>query len=99
MAWLQIGKILETIGAGLILWVAAHAFYIEVMIEGPVRLDEAETDREPSDLDRIRQSLEKINEKRRRQFGFWEALFVLAGSAAIFVGCALYLIGLFQERS
>lgn len=92
--YLLIGKILEALGAALVAWVAVQACYIEVRISEPVHIDDINKD---DDLDVARGKIDKINERRRRQFGYWESISVAVGTALIFGGCVFYLIGLFLE--
>ncbi len=97
MNCLLAGKILETIGSGLVAWVAAQACYLEVKVDAPLRMDEDHPENGDTDLARLRKSLERISERRRRQFGYWELISVCAGTIAIFAGCAFYLFGLVSE--
>lgn len=93
MSYLIVGKFIETLGALLVGWVGMRACYIAVFIEGPVRLHTQAKDQ----LDVTIKELEEINELRHRLFGYWEAIFVGAGTLLIFAGCVVYLIGLISE--
>lgn len=95
MSSLVWGKILETVGAGLLAWVAIRACYIEISITRHLH-------REPANLnpglDRLRAGLDAVLERRRRQFGVTEAILVSLGASLIAIGCALYLVGLTTEH-
>jgi hypothetical protein len=106
---LLIGKLLETLGAGLIAWVGMRAMYIAVWIEGPVRSispEEGSVDIEPpsisdaqklSDVQKLLLEIQRINEKKNKLFGYYEAIYVGTGTLLIALGCLVYFIGLIME--
>lgn len=102
------GKILETIGAILVAYVAVRAGLYEIRIgrhfisrKRPGRpaqpagtAQTAGTD----DLDVLVERLRQAYEHRRRQFGLIEAIAIGLGTLLIAVGCGLYLYGLLSEH-
>jgi hypothetical protein len=105
MTYLVSGKILETIGAVFVAYVAIRACVLEMIIGRHLRrrsMDiemlrrkaEGIIDR---DVERLRDGLERILEQRHRQFGFYQALLVGSGTMFVAIGCALYLVGVVVE--
>lgn len=102
MSLLLIGKAAEIVGSALIFWVAARACLIEVMVIGPVGVSPAPASGHPtqqkSDLDDVSERLDPVNERRRRQFGYWESILVAVGTLLILGGCIIYFFGLLSEQ-
>jgi len=94
MTYLVSGKVLEVVGAFFLAWVAIRACVIEISIGRHLHQDASAT----TDLERLREGLRRVLERRRRQFGLVEAILVSAGTSLIAVGCVLYLIGLLTEH-
>jgi hypothetical protein len=90
------GKILETIGAILLAYVAVRAGVLEVLVGRHLRRTAEEEG--GTDLERLRAGLKALLERRKAQFGLYEAIAVSAGTLLIAVGCALYLVGLLKEQ-
>jgi hypothetical protein len=94
MHYLLWGKILETVGALLLayvgVWIAVHEVLVGRFLRDGL-------DAPSGDTEKFRERLREIFEFRRRQFGFREALCVAFGTVLIFVGCALYLYGLWTN--
>jgi hypothetical protein len=88
------GKILETIGAFFIAYVGVRAAVLEVLVGRHLRAADEVSD---GDVKKLGDSLKEILEHRRRQFGFYEAILVGAGTLFVFFGCGLYLVGLLME--
>jgi hypothetical protein len=102
---LILGKLLETIGSGLIALVAVQAFILEAFVGRHLvpkqidRQEEAGTDDvQRMGIKTVGEHLEAVYSLRRRQFGFREALAVAIGTLLIAVGCGLYLAGLWDEH-
>ena len=102
MTYLTSGKFLETFGAFLIAYVGIRAGIIEALIERPIyrRRGGANEPRTSADssVESLRAALEIVLARRRRLFGFYEAILVAAGTSLVAIGCLLYFIGLLSER-
>ena len=85
-----VGKILETVGAIFLAYVALRAAWIELLIAHP--LDQKGTNN--PDLTKLNKGLNTVLELRKKQFGFYEAIWVGTGASLIAIGCGLYLLGL-----
>ena len=93
MTYLLWGKILETIGAALLAWVAIRAWVIEISIGRHLNQDASGG----TDLESLRKGLKTVLERRKQQFGICEASLVALGTVSIAFGCGLYLVGLLIE--
>jgi hypothetical protein len=94
MTYLVSGKILETIGAVFVAYVAIRAADNWTPSAAARWKAEGIIDR---DVERLRDGLERILEQRHRQFGFYQALLVGSGTMFVAIGCALYLVGVVVE--
>jgi hypothetical protein len=94
MNYLVYGKILETAGAFLLAYVGIRAGVLEVLI-GQHLHHRKETG--SVDLEELRAGLEDVLDRRKKQFGFYEAIAVSTGTLLIAIGCGLYLAGLVME--
>src|SRR5262245_11605387 len=86
-----LGKILETIGAIFLAYVALRAMMLEILIATPLGEEEGAAN---PDLDKLKEGLKKVLKRRKKQFGFYEAILVGAGASLIAIGCVSYLAGL-----
>jgi hypothetical protein len=104
MNYLVGGKLLETIGAMFIAYVAVRACALE-MKSGylPKRPSaDLETQRRKEDgavneTEKLQKDLRQVLERWHRQFGFYEALLVGSGTMLVALGCVLYLVGVLIE--
>jgi hypothetical protein len=87
------GKLLETIGAVLLAYVAYRVARYQMFVLGPVQQDEGGG----SDLNRVGTGLSRIFGKQREKFGTKEALAVLLGTSLVALGCLIYLVGVGSE--
>jgi hypothetical protein len=94
MNYVVYGKMLETAGAFLLAYVGVRAGVLEILI-GQHLQRRKETG--SPDLEALRAGLEDVLDRRKRQFGFYEAIAVGAGTLLIAIGCALYLVGLLTQ--
>jgi hypothetical protein len=85
-----LGKILETVGAIFLAYVALRAARLEILIAHPLDQKGAAN----PDLDKLKEGLKTVLELRKKQFGFYEAILVGTGASLIALGCGLYLLGL-----
>ena len=90
MNYLVGGKLLETIGALFIAYVAVRACALEMKsgYQDDGAVDETEN---------LRKGLRQVLDQRHRQFGFYEALLVGSGTMLVALGCVLYLVGVLIE--
>jgi hypothetical protein len=95
MNYLVYGKILETVGAVLLAYVGIRAGVLEVLIGQHLHPRKGAGG---ADLEKLRAGLEDVLDRRRRQFGLYEAIAVGAGTLLIAVGCGVYLAGLLMEQ-
>jgi len=95
LSYTLLGKILETIGATLLAYVAVKAACVEWTVGRHLRSDGMSKN---EDLESIRIALSEIAERRRRQFGPTEALLVGIGTTLVAIGCLVYLLGLNQPH-
>jgi hypothetical protein len=87
------GKSLETVGALLIAYVAVRAAFLELLVGRHLRFGNASSD----DIESFRKKLSDVLEHRRHLFTVYEATIVGVGTVLVFLGCLLYLIGIFHE--
>jgi hypothetical protein len=104
MNYLVGGKLLETIGALFISYVAVRACALEMKSGYHLKRQSAdlETRRRQGDgavdeTEKLREGLRHVLEQRHRQFGFYEALMVGSGTMLVALGCVLYLVGVLIE--
>jgi hypothetical protein len=91
------GKSLETFGAFLIAVVGIRAAILEFLVGRHLHLPNSRD--LDSSMKEFGNRIGELLELRRRQFSFKEALCVGFGTAFVFAGCGLYLIGLlFYEK-
>jgi hypothetical protein len=102
MNYLVGGKLLETIGALFIAYVAVRACALEMKSGYHSKRQSAETHRRQDDsavdeTENLRKGLRQVLDQRHRQFGFYEALLVGSGTMLVALGCVLYLVGVLIE--
>lgn len=90
-SWPFIGKLLETIGGGLLAYTVIRAAYIEMRLGKKMPSAQNVDD---TDLDFIRQVLRRRFEQLKMQFGFWEALISAIGAAAFVAGSLISLLAM-----
>jgi hypothetical protein len=95
MTYLFWGKVLETLGAFFLAYVGAWIAVHQILTGHEL---EAYRDIRDGDLKKLGTALNAIFKFRRRQFGFFEAICVGIGTALVFLGCLVYLIGLWMEQ-
>jgi hypothetical protein len=93
MTYLVWGKTLETVGAIFLAYVGIRACVIEILVGQHLHGEVPPG----TDLEKLRVGLRTVLERRKAQFGFYEAIAVAVGTLMIAIGCGLYLAGLLME--
>jgi hypothetical protein len=104
MNYLVGGKVLETIGALFIAYVAVRACALEMKSgyhlkrqSADLEMQRRQDDGGVDETEKLRKGLRQVLEQRHRQFGFYEALLVGSGTMLVALGCVLYLVGVLIE--
>ena len=90
-SWPFIGKLLETVGAGLLAYTVIRAAYIQIRVGSKMPSSQNIDD---ADLNYIRQMLRLRFEQLKMQFGVREAVFSAVGAAAFFFGSLISMIAM-----